>query len=245
MSANANGPKRLYLMRLASGTVPAGEQTIEMSLGCYLVQMADGTNVLIDTGLPEGFELPAEMPPLRNEPNVVEQLAALGVKPDEVNIVISTHFDRDHVGFQEAFPNAEHVVQREQYEQARGGHPRFTGSRDHWDNPDLRYRLVDGDVELLPGLSLIATSGHAPGHQSVLVRLPASGPVLLAIDAVAFARAFTPERAASPLDDNEELLRASTQKLLDLVEREGISLVVFGHDGAQWETLKRAPKWYG
>ena len=48
--------------------------------------------------------------------------------------------------------------------------------------------MVDGDTELLPGVTLIETSGHAPGHQSVLVRLPKTGAVLLVIDAVGRAR---------------------------------------------------------
>jgi N-acyl homoserine lactone hydrolase len=104
--------------------------------------------------------------------------------------------------------------------------------------------LIDGGTEILPGLTLIETSGHAPGHQSMLVHLPRTGPVLLAIDAVAMQRLFTPERQAQPHDDDEDQLRASTRKLLDLVERERVTLVVFGHDGQQWQTLKRAPDYY-
>jgi N-acyl homoserine lactone hydrolase len=78
----------------------------------------------------------------------------------------------------------------------------------------------------------------------VLVRLLESGSVLLAIDAVMMKSMFTPERKGSPLDDNEEKLRASTRKLLDVVEHEKVELVVFGHDGEQWQTLKRAPDFY-
>jgi N-acyl homoserine lactone hydrolase len=78
-----------------------------------------------------------------------------------------------------------------------------------------------------------------------LVRLPHSGPILLAIDAVMMQHTFNPDRQAWPNDDNEEQLRASTVKLLELVNRENIQLVVFGHDGAQWKTLKRSPDYYG
>src|SRR5262249_20601622 len=124
------------------------------------------------------------------------------------------------------------------------GHPRFANARAHWDHPALRYRLIDGDVELLPGLTLLETSGHTTGHQSVLLRLPQTGPVLLAIDAVARQRLFTPARSAWPVDENEEQVRASTRKLLELVERERVQLVVFGHDGEQWRTLKKAPAFY-
>ena len=50
------------------------------------------------------------------------------------------------------------------------------------------------------GLELIEISGHVPGHQSVLVRLPRTGPVLLAIDAVPMQNGFTPDRQGSPMD---------------------------------------------
>ncbi len=68
--------------------------------------------------------------------------------------------------------------------------------------------------------------------------------MLLAIDAVVMERLFTPERRAWPMDDNEEQLRTSTRKLLDIVERDHVTLIVFGHDGQQWKTLKVAPEYY-
>ena len=81
-------------------------------------------------------------------------------------------------------------------------------------------------------------------ERNVLVRLRQTGSVLLAIDAVVFQRLFSAERQAWPMDDNEAQLRASTQKLLDVVEREQVAQVVFGHDGEQWQTLKKAPEFY-
>ena len=171
-------------------------------------------------------------------------MAALGILPDDITTVICTHFDVDHAGYHDAFTKAEFIVQREHYELARSGHPRYAAARAHWDHPALSYRLIDGDTEILPGLTLLETSGHAPGHQSVLVRLPNSGPVLLAIDAVMMQRLFTLDRKAWPNDDNEAQLRESTQKLLDLVEHENIQLVVFGHDGQQWQALKKSPGYY-
>ena len=162
----------------------------------------------------------------------------------DISTVICSHFDVDHAGYHDAFPYAEFVVQREHYELARGGHPRFAAARPHWDHPALRYRLVDGDTELRDGITLLETSGHAPGHQSVLVRLPHTGAVLLAIDAVVMQRLFNIERKAWPTDDDEAKLRGSTQKLLDLVRREGVALTIFGHDGQQWKTLKKSPEYY-
>ncbi len=246
MTTNTSAPQKLYLMQLGTSTVSVAGRTLEMVLGCYLVETSDGKHILIDSGLPADVPLPAGRPPAEHEQgkNVIEQLGDLGLRPDDIDFLICTHFDLDHAGYHDAFTKAELIVQREHYALARSGHPRFAAARPHWDHPALRYRLIDGDTELLPGLTLLETGGHTPGHQSVLVRLPQSGPVLLAIDAVVMQRLFTPDRKAWPLDDNEEQLRASTRKLLELVESEQVELVIFGHDGQQWQTLKKAPAYY-
>src|SRR5262249_36064107 len=134
---------------------------------------------------------------------------------------------------------------RAHYEAAKGGLERLQAVREHWDAPGLRYRLVDGDTELLPGIELIDTSGHVPGHQSVLVRLPETGPVLLTIDAIPFAAHLDPAtREITAFDMEEAGVRASTRKLVDLAAREGVKLIVHGHDGAQWSTLRQLPECY-
>ena len=116
-------------------------------------------------------------------------------------------------------------------------------NRPRWDQPAARFQFVEGDTELLPGLELIETSGHTLGHQSVVVRLPKTGAVLLAIDAVGAERFFSADREKHPYDEDEAAARASTLKLMDLAQREG-AMVVFGHDTEQWQTLRLAPDFY-
>lgn len=224
---------------------------------CYLVQTADGTNILIDSGLPP------ERPEARGEgaeeahddslgrrlliargPDVIAQLATIGVRPADIDLLVCTHYDDDHAGNIGAFPNARFIVQRRQQEVARAGDPRFALTRPQWDRPAARCWLVDGDTEVLPGLDLIETSGHVSGHQSVLVELPRTGLVLLAIDAVAVRAHFAADRPVGPTDADAAGALASTRKLLDLVERRRVALVVFGHDGPQWATIKRLPDFY-
>jgi SWIM zinc finger len=62
----------------------------------------------------------------------------------------------------------------------------------------------------------------------------------------AFLPRATKERAYATVWGGDDISdsRASTQKLLDLVEREHVGLVIFGHDGQQWQTLKKAPGYY-
>ena len=93
---------------------------------------------------------------------------------------------------------------------------------------------------------MIETSGHVPGHQSVLLRLPKTGTVLLTVDAVPFRDGFVRDSADDGSDPDAEAIaiRASTNKLLDLVEQEQVGLVIFGHDTEQWQGLKKLPEYY-
>jgi N-acyl homoserine lactone hydrolase len=239
MAITPAAPQRLYLMQVAA-LPPTNAPVV-----CYLIQTGDGRNILIDSGLPNNVQMPPGMPTPVMGPNVIEQLATIGLQPGDIDRLICTHFDMDHAGQHAAFTSAECIVQRVHYELARSGHGRFAPSRPQWDHAALRYRLIDGDTEVLPGLTLIETSGHVPGHQSVLVRLPETGPVLLAIDAVLNRQSFSPDREVSPFDEQDPAgVRASARKLLDLAEREGAALVIFGHDAEQWQTLKKAPEYY-
>jgi N-acyl homoserine lactone hydrolase len=235
MIMSQNAPQRLYLMQV--GIMPE----YQIPIVCYLLQTGDGRNILIDSGLPE--IIPEDTSEFENGVDVIEQLASLGLKPDDIDTVISTHYDGDHAGRHAAFTKAQYVVQRVHHLDA-ATNPRFASIRSEWDQPMERIRLVDGDTELLPGLELIETSGHVPGHQSVLVRLPKTGAVLLTIDAVPFAEGFTRDTQDDGSDPDAEAIRASTIKLLDLVEQEQIGLVIFGHDTEQWATLKKAPAFY-
>ena len=234
-----NTVKRLYLMQV--GSMPQ----YRIPIVCYLVQTDDGRNILIDSGLPE--IIPEEESDFENGQDVIEQLASIGLKPDDIDTVISTHYDIDHAGRHAAFTKAQYVVQRLHHLDA-ASNPRFAALRPQWDQPIERIRLVDGDTELLGGLELIETSGHVPGHQSVLLRLPKTGSILLTVDAVPFGTGFTRDEQDDGSNDSRdpdaEAVRASTMKLLDLVEREQIGLVIFGHDQGQWETLKQAPEFY-
>ena len=85
-----NAVKRLYLMQV--GDMPE----YQIPIVCYLVQTGDNKNILIDTGLPE--IMPEEETDFENGQDVIAQLASIGVTPDDIDIVISTHYDIDHAG---------------------------------------------------------------------------------------------------------------------------------------------------
>jgi len=245
MTVSTGSPRRLYLMRLA--TLQPGD----IPMPGYLIQTNDGLNILVDTGCArENVGSHAEFGgitvEMAEQDHILQQLATIGLTPDDIHIVVCTHFDFDHAGNHDAFPSAQLVVQRAQYAAARESDlARYTKNRAHWDHPNLHYRFVEGDIELLPDIELIESSGHVPGHQAVLLRLPDTGPVLLAIDAVSKTSELDPDtRLMGPFDMDEPGVRVSTRKLVTLAQREGVTLIVHGHDSEQWKTLKQAPDFY-
>src|SRR3982751_1867532 len=141
-----NTVKRLYLMQV--GDMPE----YQIPIVCYLVQTDDGKNILIDSGLPE--VMPEEEKDMQNGQDVIQQLASIGLKPDDIDTVISTHYDIDHAGRHAAFTKAQYIVQRVHHLDA-ATNPRFAPLRTEWEQPMERIRLVDGDTEVMPGLELI------------------------------------------------------------------------------------------
>src|SRR6059058_261398 len=97
-SMSQNAVKRLYLMQV--GDMPE----YQIPIVCYLVQTGDGTNILIDSGLPE--IIPEDESEFENGQDVIEQLARIGVQPDAIDTVISTHYDTGHAGRHAAFTKA-------------------------------------------------------------------------------------------------------------------------------------------
>ena len=202
----------------------------------FLIQ-TDDQNILVDTGLsPEHVDNPearTKQPDvvvtMTPEDDVRHRLSEIGVRPEDVSTVIQTHFDFDHCGGNRFFPQATFVVQREHYIYA-GEHPERFPAQD-WDRPELEYRLVDGDVEILPGVELVPTPGHAPGHQSVVLRGMDCGTVILTADAAHTHREFEEELVAGTPEDAD--LLASIRKLKAIRDREQ-AIVITCHDVDAW-----------
>ena len=91
-------------------------------------------------------------------------------------------------------------------------------------------------------VSILSTPGHTPGHQSLLVRLPKTGAVLLSGDAVHFGDNWQNRRVPSMNIDKEQTL-ASMQKIADTLAKEKAQLWI-NHDKAQRDGLKMSPEFY-
>jgi N-acyl homoserine lactone hydrolase len=126
--------------------------------------------------------------------SVADALDELGMTPGDIGLVINTHLHFDHCGQNAVFKHAAFYVQRAELDRARRESPQLS---DWFDFMNARFELLDGDAEVLPGLSVIATPGHTVGHQSVLVQAGDGMTDLLIGDA-----AYTPAQYRSPDSDD-------------------------------------------
>jgi N-acyl homoserine lactone hydrolase len=238
----------LYLLHLGRLGPPLDASPADASpfspVPGYLIRTARGRTILVDTGNPAALiDRPTAEPwwPLQNathpEDDVVARLAELRLALADIDLLVSTHFDFDHCGRHDVFAAAgiTTMVQRQHLDDARTN-SRYDPSL--WDVPGMTYTLLDGDTELEPGLRLLATPGHALGHQSVFVETR-DGPVLLAIDAI--NRAAEVETGEIPdWYPAPEAAHRSRARLLALAAQTG-AYVIYGHDAAQWATLPQSP----
>jgi glyoxylase-like metal-dependent hydrolase (beta-lactamase superfamily II) len=149
------------------------------ALNCLLIETPAG-RILVETGIGERVdEKTREMRGYEGSP-IVPALDAAGFQPESIDLVVMSHLHFDHAGGllrsdgERAFPRARIVAQKAEWEVALGDNPRLVAS---YVQPELQLvrdwgaeGWVDGERELLPGVSVIPTGGHSAGHQAVVVR---------------------------------------------------------------------------
>lgn len=130
----------------------------------FLVLHPDGP-VLVDTGVGVGNAFIDELySPVHHD--LDEALARHGVTTDRIVTVITSHLHFDHCGQNDRFGHARIVVQRAEVEAAQAA----LYTVPEWAfPPGLDLSVIDGDEDIADGLRVIATPGHTPGHQSVLI----------------------------------------------------------------------------
>lgn len=141
-------------------------------------------HILIETGLGNKLtEKQKQIYRLKGEWKIPEELEKLGISRNSINYVILTHFDFDHAGgaimrnsnneLEITFPNAEYIIQAKEWEDVMN--PNIRSINTYWpiNNEKLResknLRLIDGDIEIIPGIKLVYTGGHNRGHQIVII----------------------------------------------------------------------------
>lgn len=174
------------------------------------------------------------------EHELLGQLEALGVGPEDVSQIILSHAHSDHTGALRHFTKASVLIQRQEYEAAFSQEGRSTHAFPNIAG-DIDWRIVEGDMEAMPGLDLVPTRGHRPGHQSAVVRLPSGAVKILIGDAADLLENFDREILGSSMDDPAAL--ASMRRLKAIAAETGGDLVPL-HDPGFVETARLAPAYY-
>jgi len=247
------GVERLYILNCGEGV--AGDisrwspgvnvgKSMEFVDNCYLIKHSQGW-LLWDTGVTDAIAaMPDGQKPTdarathwKRPKTLASQLEQLGVKPSDIKYVAVSHTHPDHIGNISMFPQSTLLVQKAEYE---------------WPSPFARalqagpsaVNKLEGDRDVFSdgSVMLIATPGHTPGHQSLLIKLPNTGALLLSGDAVHF-RDNWENRRVPDINFNKEQTSASLQRIADILAKENAQLWI-NHDKVQRDSLKMAPGFY-
>jgi len=218
-----------------------------IGIPAYLIRSGPAL-LLVDTGFPaayahdpaaagrsDGLDAFGVIRALDATQTLVAQLARCAVAPAMITHLVLTHSHIDHVGGLHAFPGATLVLDRAERAAPR---PLYWGDRRPLAWPDQPQHLIDADTRIAPGITLLRTPGHTPGHLSLLIEARDGRSVVLAADAISRPHELTEDRFAGAWDP--ALARASARRLVALAAERRAPLI-YGHDPAQWPSLPKAP----
>ncbi|WP_299030900.1 N-acyl homoserine lactonase family protein [uncultured Sulfitobacter sp.] len=216
----------------------------------YVIQTDANETVLIDTGFPSKYATDAEAATAEDDlgsfgsvlsvtpENMPQaQLAKLGIRPEDVTLMIQSHTHIDHVGHMHAFPDAPILIAAAERALPR---PMYWSGKQPMEWPDAQYHLVDEDFDLTDGFTVLLCPGHAPGQLAFMINLPNTGSVLLTSDAISRA-AEIDEKFAGSWDVPLAIQHGA--RLMKMADAQDAT-VIFGHSPEQWPTLKKAPDWF-
>jgi N-acyl homoserine lactone hydrolase len=215
---------------------------------CYLI--AHGTDYLLwDTGLPAGLkgaptDDKAPLSPTLTQ-TLAEQLATIGVKPEQIALVGISHYHFDHTGQAAAFAKAKLLIGRADLEALKtepapfGADPALLAP---WLKGGATVEEVTGDKDIYGdgSVTMLSMPGHTPGSYALLVRLKEKGAVLLSGDIVHFEEQFK-NNGVPGFNTNRADSLASMERMQTMAKALKATLVV-QHDANDVAKLPAFPK---
>lgn len=224
-----------------AGAEPRNE-TVAIDYFVWVIRSPD-QDIILDAGYTPSVASKRNRPDYFHRPS--EALRLFGVDCATVPYVILSHLHYDHAGDLEPFTSAKFVLQDEELRFWTG---RYIHRRElirHIEVEDIvnivRYSLsgrvlfVDGDRELVPGVSVHRVGGHTPGMQVVRVET-ANGPIVLASDASHLSANIETDAPTSVFTDLPGVY-GGFDRMIDLAGGD-LSRVIAGHDA---DLINRSP----
>ena len=223
----------------------------DLSNPCALVVHPRGT-LLWETGLHESVNAtpPLTQPPRPGRPRpgdrvdkpLKQQLAEIGYAPSDITYLALSHAHWDHTGNVRDYLGSVWLVQKSEREAMFGSIP-APNRADYEGLKESRARVLDGDHDVFGdgAVRLIFTPGHTPGHQSLFLRLPNTGAVLLAGDLYHFPEELTLKPA--PAGRTAAAVASSKAKVQALIAATRAQLWI-QHDARGFSMLEKSPAYY-
>jgi N-acyl homoserine lactone hydrolase len=217
---------------------------IDLSDNCYLIR--HGKQLMLwDTGvpdavtnLPNGQEAANGALVLRRARTLVSALAQLKIKPSDITYVAISHNHGDHSGNAKLFPRATFLVQKAEYDFA------YADAAKSPLPAGAKVKQLEGDDDVFGdgSVMILSTPGHTPGHQSLLVFLRKTGPVVLTGDAAHFKDNFVNRRVPGFNSDKDQTMASMDR--LDRLTKELHAQLWINHDKPTSDGLPHAPKYF-
>ncbi len=221
---------------------------------CVYIDHPDG-KIIWDAGVPRDWEErwgPTGLQEYFPVDEVTEdmwldsRLKQLGHEPNDIDYLLLSHLHFDHAGQAELWKDATHtkvLCSKDEYDGAFSYEGYSLGAHVKKDYESLTLETVEGDTEVLPGVTLLQTPGHTWGTMSLKVDLPDSGTMIFTSDAIYLAESYGPPAIGAGIVYDSVKWFASVEKIRGIAE-ETNATVVFGHSGAQLAELKKIPDYY-
>jgi glyoxylase-like metal-dependent hydrolase (beta-lactamase superfamily II) len=256
---SAPGVDRLYVLECGHGTAPDqgrfspgynNGKPFDLSDNCYLIHHPQGY-LLWGTGIADKFlHIPSGVPSYGGRPNWVvtkglaQQLEHLDIKPSAVRYIGLSNSHIDHIGNLELFPGAAILIQKAEWEFAHNRPPEPGMLEEARLKTDQGMMKIEGDHDVFgDGTAVIvATPSVSPGNQSLLVKLPKTGAIVLSGDLIHFQYGWD-HRIVPGNVWNRDMTVASFQRLADLIAANKAQLWI-EHDKSQSDARKFAPAYY-
>jgi N-acyl homoserine lactone hydrolase len=220
-----------------SDTFAYGDLKLQFVYSCYLVKHGD-EYLLWDTG--HAMTTPNVAPKV----SLVDLLAKLELKPDDIKYVGISHYHGDHTGQVNSFPKATLLIGQREWDAISSPKPAEGVNFkpfETWLKGDSKVEPLPADKDVFGDGSVIIlnTPGHTPGHRSLLVKLPQTGNILITGDAAHFHENLETDGVPSFNYD-----RAQTVASLERLKKIAANLkatVIIQHDARDVEKLPAFP----